>query len=145
MYVSAVLEDSIHISGIPSIKLRVASSKPAANLSVWLVSLPWTERRRGRITDNIITRGWADIQNHESIWESKPLVPGEFYEIEFELQPDDQIIPSGQQIGLMIFSSDKEYTLHPDPGTELTVDLTSTTLTIPIVGGKKKVTHSLME
>ena len=94
MYVSAVLEDSIHISGIPSIKLRVASSKPAANLSVWLVSLPWTERRRGRITDNIITRGWADIQNHESIWESKPLVPGEFYEIEFELQPDDQIIPS---------------------------------------------------
>jgi X-Pro dipeptidyl-peptidase len=45
----------------------------------------------------------------------------------------------------MIFSSDKEYTLHPDPGTELTVDLTSTTLTIPIVGGKKTVTHSLME
>lgn len=145
MYVSAVLEDSIHISGIPSIKLRIASSKPAANLSVWLVSLPWTERRRGRITDNIITRGWADIQNHESIWESKPLVPGEFYEIEFELQPDDQIIPSGQQIGLMIFSSDKEYTLHPDPGTELTVDLTSTTLTIPIVGGKKTVTHGLKE
>lgn len=145
MYVTPVLQDSLHISGLASLKIRVASSKPAANLSVWLVSLPWTERREGRITDNIITRGWADIQNHESIWESEPLVPGEFYELEFELQPDDQIIPAGQQIGLMIFSSDKEYTLHPDPGTELTVDLNGTQLILPIVGGKDMVSNSLMD
>ena len=145
MYVTPVLQEPIHISGLASLKIRVSSSKPAANLSVWLVSLPWTERREGRITDNIITRGWADIQNHESNWESAPLVPGEFYELEFELQPDDQIIPAGQQIGLMIFSSDKEYTLHPDPGTELTVDLNGTILTLPIVGGKDKVANSLVD
>ena len=53
----------------------------------------------------------------------------------FELEPDDQIIPAGQQIGLMIFSSDKEFTLHPDPGTRLTVDLDRTSLTVPVVGG----------
>jgi len=49
--------------------------------------------------------------------------------------PDDQIIPKGQQIGLMIFSSDKEFTLWPNPGTELNVDLDATTLTVPVVGG----------
>jgi X-Pro dipeptidyl-peptidase len=49
--------------------------------------------------------------------------------------PDDQISPKGQQLGLMIFSSDKEYTLWPAPGTELTIDLDKTTLTLPIVGG----------
>ena len=49
--------------------------------------------------------------------------------------PDDQIIKAGQQIGLMIFSSDKEYTLHPKPGTELTIDLDGTSLTLPVVGG----------
>ena len=114
----------------------MASSKPAANLSVWLVSLPWSEALNTKITDNIITRGWADPQNHQSLTESKPLVPGKFYEMEFELMPDDQIIPKGQQIGLMIFSSDKEFTLWPEPGTELTVDLEGTTLTLPIVGGK---------
>ena len=59
-----------------------------------------------------------------------------FYELSFDLQPDDQIIPPGQQIGLMIFSSDKEFTLHPDPGTELTVDLDGTSITLPVVGGK---------
>ena len=49
--------------------------------------------------------------------------------------PDDQIIKNGKKIGLMIFSSDKEYTLHPYPGTELTVDLDGTSLTLPVVGG----------
>jgi len=53
----------------------------------------------------------------------------------FELQPDDQIIPAGQQIGLVIFSSDQEFTLHPEPGTELKIDLKRSSLTLPIVGG----------
>jgi X-Pro dipeptidyl-peptidase len=53
--------------------------------------------------------------------------------------PDDQIIPAGQQIGLMIFSSDKDFTLWPDPGTELTIDLESTSLTLPVVGGLQAV------
>lgn len=137
MYTTPVLQDSIHISGLTSIKIKLASSKEAANLSVWLVSLPWTERRNGRITDNIITRGWADPQNYQSLTESEPLIPGKFYELGFELQPEDQIIPPGQQIGLMIFSSDKEFTLHPDPGTKLTIDLDGTHITLPVVDGKK--------
>ncbi len=139
LFLSPVLQEDLHVSGLASIKIRVASSKPAANLSVWLVSLPWNNGRRTQITDNIITRGWADPQNHRSLTESEPLTPGEFVELEFDLQPDDQIIKAGQQIGLMLFSSDKDFTLHPDPGTELTFDLAGTMLTIPVVGGQKAV------
>ena len=51
------------------------------------------------------------------------------------MQPDDQIIPAGQKIGLMIFSSDPEFTLWPEPGTELEVDLGGTSVTLPVVGG----------
>ncbi|MEQ5792652.1 Xaa-Pro dipeptidyl-peptidase [Muricauda sp. NFXS6] len=136
LYVTSPLEDDVHISGVPKIKIKLASNKPAANLSVWLVSLPWSDALNTKITDNIITRGWADPQNHSSLTESKPLIPNKFYEMEFELMPDDQIIPKGQQIGLMIFSSDKEFTLWPEPGTKLTVDLDETELILPIVGGK---------
>ncbi|NOX47463.1 MAG: Xaa-Pro dipeptidyl-peptidase [Chlorobi bacterium] len=135
IYVTPKLTKEIHISGRARITIKLASSKPAANLSVWLVSLPWTERRKAKITENLITRGWADPQNYRSLTESEPLVPGEFYEITFDLQPDDQIIPAGQQIGLMIFSSDRDFTLWPDPGTELTIDLNATKLVIPVVGG----------
>lgn len=136
IYITPTLNEEVHISGTPKITVRMASSKPAANLSVWMVSLPWKEGRRTKITDNIITRGWADPQNHKSLTDGEPLVPGQFYDVTFDLMPDDQIIPKGQQIGLMIFSSDKEFTLWPSPGTELTIDLDGTSLELPIVGGK---------
>ena len=135
LYLTPVLTEPAHISGVATVKIRAAANKPAVNLSVWLVALPWSTSREMKMTDNIITRGWADLQNHLSLTESEPLVPGRFYEMSFELEPDDQIIPAGKQIGLMIFSSDKEFTLHPMPGTELTVDLDGTQVTIPIVGG----------
>jgi X-Pro dipeptidyl-peptidase len=136
IYVSPTLTEDVHLSGLASITITAASNKPAVNLSVWLVSLPWNNSTSTKITDNIITRGWADLQNYKSLTKSTPLNPGKFYKMTFDLQPDDQIIKKGQQIGLMIFSSDRNYTLLPKPGTELTIDLNATSITIPVVGGK---------
>ena len=134
LYATPTLKQDLHLSGESTISISLSSSKPAANLSVWLVSLPYTDDAKV-LTDNIITRGWADPQNYKSLTESEPLKPGQFYDLTFKLQPDDQIIKAGQQIGLIIFSSDKDFTIHPKPGTELTVDLDKTTLTLPVVGG----------
>lgn len=135
LYVTPKFSNEIHLSGVPKITVKLSSSKPAANLSVWLVSLPWDDGKGAKIYDNIITRGWADPQNHNSLTKGEPLESGKFYTVSFDLMPDDQIVKKGQQIGLMIFSSDKEFTLHPEPGTELTIDLEETILTLPIVGG----------
>jgi len=142
LYATPELTGPVHISGTPRITIRLASSKPAANLSVWLVVLPWTEGRIG--PHNLITRGWADPQNHASLTgggnyasrqPGEPLVPGEFITLTFDLQPDDQIVPAGRRIGLMIFASDRDFTLWPQPGTMLTVDLGTTRITLPVVGG----------
>ena len=65
----------------------------------------------------------------------KPLKPGEFVTVTFDLEPDDQIIPVGKRIGLMILSSDHDFTLWPKAGTKLTIDLDATQITLPIVGG----------
>ena len=135
LYATSPLKEDLHLSGLPSITIKAASSKPAVNLSVYLVSLPWNRNRGTKITDNIITRGWADLQNHSSLTKGSSLKPGTFYKMSFDFQPDDQIIKKGQQIGLMIFSSDSEYTILPEPGTKLTIDLKETIITLPIVGG----------
>lgn len=137
LYLSPVLQQDLHLSGVARVTVKAASSKPAANLSVWLVALPWEEGRGTVITDNIITRGWADLQNYRSLTESEPLEPGRFYEMGFDLMPDDQVLPKGQQIALMLFSSDRDFTLWPAPGTQLTFELDGTTLTLPVVGGEK--------
>jgi X-Pro dipeptidyl-peptidase len=143
----------VHLSGTAWVTIRLAADRPAANLSVWLVALPWVDDPES-ITANIITRGWADPQNHATLTRrqsgdhtrmtrSEPLEPGRFYELTFPLQPDDQLLPAGTRIGLMVFSSDREFTLRPDPGTELTVDLSGTSLELPVVGGAAALDRAL--
>jgi X-Pro dipeptidyl-peptidase len=135
LYATPELTEAVHLSGTARITVRMASSTPAANLSVWLVALPWTEAAPRQPNFSVITRGWADLQNRLSLVKGTPLVPGEFVEMTFTLQPDDQVIPAGKRIGLMVFSSDRDFTLWPQPGTALTLDLDGTTLTLPVVGG----------
>ena len=153
LYATEELTAPVHLSGWSRVTLRLAANKPAANLSVYLVSLPWVEGGR-RARGGLVTRGWADPQNHAALTDgapmnhaaqaqSEPLVPGEFYDITFSLQPDDQVIAAGQRIGLMIFSSDRDFTLWPDPGTELSIDLDATSIEIPVVGGAPAVEAAL--
>ncbi|MEM9701567.1 MAG: CocE/NonD family hydrolase, partial [Planctomycetota bacterium] len=146
LYVTPTLKTPVHLSGTPEISVTLSCDRPAANLSVWLVSLPWNESPRASILDNVITRGWADPQNHAD-WEGvgEPLEPGKKYTMTFPLQPDDQIIPAGQQIGLLIFSSDDEFTTLPDPGTKITVYTERTKLTLPVVGGADLWTKATAE
>jgi len=146
LFTTPELAAPLHISGTSRITLRLAADRPAANLSVWLVSLPWEEAPEGERTPptaNIVTRGWADPQNRGSLTESEPLVPGEFVDVSFDLQPDDQIIPAGQRLGLMIFGSDRDFTLHAAPGTTISVAMEETTLALPVVGGVEALRRAL--
>jgi X-Pro dipeptidyl-peptidase len=145
LFATAPLTDTVHISGTSRITLRIAFSKPAANLTVWLVQLPFDSTTIGTsIQEGLITRGWADPENYRSLthggnYDSKlpgeKLVPGKFYNMTFDIEPDDEFIPAGKQIGVMIMSSDPEFTLWPKAGTELTVDLDASSFSLPIVGG----------
>jgi X-Pro dipeptidyl-peptidase len=137
MYVSPTLKEDLHLSGTPRVSVRMSANKARANLSVYLVSLPWESGRRTVITDNLITRGWADFRNSKDIRKEEDVKPGTFVDVSFDLMPDDQIIRAGQQIGLMIFASDKEFTLLPQPGTLVTIDLSGTSISLPVVGGRK--------
>lgn len=144
LYALPAFTAPVHLSGTARVTLRVASSKAAANLSVWLVELPYPPNTRGAMDPNgIITRGWADPQNARSLRVSDPLRAGEPVTVTFDLEPDDQIIPAGKQLGFMIFSSDRDFTLWPQAGTVLTVDLDATTLTLPVVGGRAALARAL--
>lgn len=143
IYATSELTSPLHLSGTARITIKLNSSAAAANLSVYLVQLPWSLGPIG--TSNLITRGWADPQNAKaltkggdfhSMEKGTPLKPGEFVTLTFDLQPDDQIIPAGKRIALMILSSDRDFTIWPKAGTKLTVDLDATKITLPIVGGQ---------
>ena len=120
----------VHVSGIPDVRLQLSFSAPAAIVSAMLVDY------RAAGPPFIVTRGWADPQNHLSIRRTLPIVPGRFYTVEFELQPHDYIFPAGSRIGLMVLSSDRLFTLRPPPGTRLTLRPRESWLVLPVVGGR---------
>lgn len=145
LFATAPLRDTLRISGTPRVTIRLASSKPAANLSVWIVTLPYDSAKvgsEGRVS--VVTRGWADPQNYRSLTSGgyytsetpgEPLVPGRFYDVTFDLEPDHQVVPPGVRLAVMLMSSDREFTLWPAPGTQLTFDAAGSSFTLPIVGG----------
>ncbi len=145
LYATPVLVDTLHWSGTPQVTIRLSSSKPAANLSVWLVTLPYDSTAIGTLgAMGVQSRGWADPQNSKSLthggnYSSKlagePLTPGKFYDLTFDLEPADREIAPGKRLALMIMSSDRDFTLWPKAGTQLTVDLSRTWITLPVVGG----------
>jgi X-Pro dipeptidyl-peptidase len=137
LYATPVLTAPVHLSGTARVSLTLSANRPATNLSVWLVELPFPDSTvRAAPNGGIITRGWADPQNARSLRTSEPLVPGRPVTVTFDLEPDDQVIPAGKRIGLLVLASDREFTLWPAPGTQLTVDLDRSSLSLPVVGGR---------
>jgi len=129
LYQTAPLTAPVHVSGIPEVSLRLSFDAPAAIVSAMLVDY------RASGAPFIVSRGWADPQNRESIERTSPVVPGRAYTIAFELQPHDYIFPTGSRIGLMVLSTDQLFTQRPPPGTRLALRPAESTLRMPIVGG----------
>jgi X-Pro dipeptidyl-peptidase len=143
LFATEELAEAVHLSGTAELTVRLSASAPRVNLSAWLVQLPWEAPEPRQPNFNIITRGWADPTNARSLTATELLTPGEFRTVTFTLQPDDQIIPAGKRIALVLFSSDAEFTLWPAAGTEVTFDLGGIALTLPVVGGEAALHRAL--
>jgi predicted acyl esterase len=131
LYQTNVLREPVRISGTPRVSLDASFSKAKANLTAILVSLPETGN------GTILTRGWIDPENRTSDWTTEAVTPGVFYRLRFDLQPKDVVVPAGRRLGLMVISSDREFTVRPAAGTQVTLDVAGSSFTIPVVGGAR--------
>ncbi|KGX90133.1 Xaa-Pro dipeptidyl-peptidase [Pontibacillus marinus] len=129
-YVTTKLKESVRISGRPIVNIHASINQSETNLTALLV-----DYNKG--SGEIVTRGWMDPQNRKSLSEPKDVVSGKTYKLQWNLQPDDYIFEAGHQIGLVLISSDYNYTLRPDPGAEITVQADGAFLTLPVVGEMK--------
>lgn len=126
-YLADPLVAETRLSGTVRADLALTFDRPAANVTAMLV---------GRAPDgrtSVITRGWRDPQNRRSPSRTDPVDPGQRYSIEVEMQPDDYVLPAGHRWGLVVLSSDHDFTLRPGPGTELALDLERSNVRLPLV------------
>jgi X-Pro dipeptidyl-peptidase len=133
VYRSPVLTQAVRISGRPEMQLRMAiGNKPDANLTVYVV-----DYGAPGATDEpfVVTRGWMDPQNRTGPSRTTLVRQGTFYDYHWSLEPKDYVFEAGHRIGVVVLSSDQEYTLLPLGGTQLTVAPADSELTLPLVGG----------
>jgi predicted acyl esterase len=137
VYQTAALTAPVHMSGIPWVSLNLRFDQPAAVVSAAIVDY----RQDGTV--RLVTRGWADPQNHQSIWRTRRIKPMKEYEIDFELQPHDYEFQAGSRIGLVVMSTDRLFTLRPPAGTKLFLDTRDSNAFLPIVGGARALREAM--
>jgi len=128
-YDTASAGAAVRLSGTVRVDLRMSFDRPAANVTALLVD------RGPDGSVQVITRGWTDPQNRGDAARTERVRPGQWYSLSLTMQPDDYVLAAGHRFGVVLLSSDHDYTLRPSPGTGLRVDLARTAVTLPIVGG----------
>ena len=65
----------------------------------------------------MVTRGWLDPQNRRQ-HQPQPArcARSKLYGFDWDLQPDDYVFQAGHRIGLVVVSTDHDYTIRPAPG-----------------------------
>ena len=127
-----MLRSAVHVSGTPEVTLRASvDNRYAANLTAVLVDYgPGDERRPwSRAAGSTSRTGRGPGR-------STPIRQGKDYAFSFDLQPDDYVFAAGHRIGLVVVSTDHDYTLRPLPGTRLTLSPERSELSLPVVGGR---------
>ncbi|EJR55028.1 hydrolase CocE/NonD family protein [Bacillus cereus VD107] len=123
VYTMPVLQKDMRISGTPKISFKGNIDRSVSNLTALLVDY-------GGVKPEIVTRGWMDPRNLNSINNSTVIQPGKDYTFTWDMQPDDYVFKEGHQIGVVLIASDYDYTIRPKAGTKLTVKLSEVTLPI---------------
>lgn len=132
VYRTGNLATAVTLTGSPRVSLRLAvTNRNDANVTAMLVDYGGTGTST---TPVIVTRGWIDPQNRTSRATSEKVVQGTEYTLNFAMQPKDYVFAAGHRIGLVVISTDYDYTLRPPAGAVLRLNPVASTLTIAQTG-----------
>ncbi|MEU7057684.1 Xaa-Pro dipeptidyl-peptidase [Streptomyces sp. NPDC046197] len=94
-----------------------------------------TGAKTADVDRTVLSRGWADLGHYASDRKGVPLTPGKAYTITLDLAATDHVVPRGHRLALIVAGTDKGL-IDPPAGTPtLSLDLSRTSATVPLVGG----------
>ena len=91
-----------------------------------LVELPHTETPH-----RVITKGFLNLQNRTNLLTVEEVTPDQWLEFSFELQPTIYKMKKGDQLRLVLYTTDFEHTVRDKTDYQLTVDLEQSSLDLP--------------
>ena len=151
--------ENIHLNGRIKLNLRLKSSINKGLLSAQLLELgekkylqPYPGILSVRTLDNgryhmldnlfelpysqssqrVITKGYLNLQNRDDLLEIKEVTPNEWMEFQLELQPTIYKLQQGDTLRLVLYTTDFEITIRDNSDYQLTVDLSQSSMEVPV-------------
>ena len=151
--------ENIHLNGRIKLNLRLKSSINKGLLSAQLLELgekkylqPYPGILSVRTLDNgryhmldnlfelpysqssqrVITKGYLNLQNRDGLLEIKEVTPNEWMEFQLELQPTIYKLQQGDTLRLVLYTTDFEITIRDNSDYQLTVDLSQSSMEVPV-------------
>ena len=152
------LEDDLFLNGATQLKLRLKSSTDKGLISAQLLDFGPAKRLtpiptplEPRVMDNgryymldnllelpftetphrVITKGFLNLQNRTDLLTVEEVAPDQWMECSFELQPTIYKMKKGDQLRLVLYTTDFEHTVRDKTDYQLTIDLEQSSLDLP--------------
>ena len=97
----------------------------------------------------VVTSGWLDAKHrprkvstprpYRPLRESEPLTPGQRYMFKWKAYGEDYIFEKGHRLGVVLSGSDSTYTIDDPTEANVTVNLHSSRVLLPVVGRKGRL------
>ncbi|MET9337191.1 Xaa-Pro dipeptidyl-peptidase [Nonomuraea sp. NPDC003804] len=84
----------------------------------------------------IVSRGWLDVRNRHRADRTDPVRAGKAYTFRWDFQPQDYLFKKGHKIGLVLTSTDYDFTLRYPAGTKVEISPGLSSLELPVVFGR---------
>ena len=158
MTIDLPIEEDLHLNGKARLHLRLHSSTNKGLLSAQLLELgskkylqPYPAVLSVRTLDNgryhmldnltelpfkeagqrVISKGYLNLQNRHDLLEVEAVTPGEWMEVDFDLQPTIYKLEKGATLRLVLYTTDFEITVRDQTDYQLTIDLAQSSLHLP--------------
>ena len=152
------LEDDLFLNGATQLKLRLKSSTDKGLISAQLLDFGPAKRLtpiptplEPRVMDNgryymldnlvelpfaetphrVITKGFLNLQNRTDLLTVEEITPDQWMECSFELQPTIYKMKKGDQLRLVLYTTDFEHTVRDKTAYQLTIDLEQSCIDLP--------------
>lgn len=80
-----------------------------------------------------IAKGHINLQNQHNNWQNDPVIPNQWLDVSFELQPTHYHLLTDHQLGLVIYATDMAMSCRGKNEDQYTIDLAHTKIDIPFL------------
>ncbi|QXJ26285.1 Xaa-Pro dipeptidyl-peptidase [Actinomadura graeca] len=161
-YLTPALEEPLRVNGIPQMSVRASLDGRSPYLTALLVDYGTDTRPTGARSDTgervcygqgvpgddgcttrqalltetapfkIITRGWLDARNRHDPGRTEQIEAGETYRFRWDFEPTDYVVKAGHRLGVVVLSTDRDYTLRYPAGTKVVLTPGTSRLLLPL-------------